>query len=200
MAALGRSFVVIVRHDRLIDISLCSDIASKIEVIVFAMKDNFGFVYVIQGTQGDSVFFKIGSTRDIKRIIDLDSYLFSVQHPFKIDIELAMFSIVPCYKPEKLECAIHGRFADKRVIGEWFDLDKGCLDNLRDIEFFRSFGEQLWGDSARQDDEVLRCIEKARKTPRLGKRDVDLWESFIFSEDSIVARSQRNINVKSTGV
>ncbi|GGB73446.1 GIY-YIG nuclease family protein [Shewanella inventionis] len=81
-----------------------------------------GFVYVIESQYG----YKIGKTVNIKN----RTQLFSVKLPFSIMLihyaEFEDYSLA--------ERQMHLNFADKRLEGEWFDLD------MSDIEYIKTLG------------------------------------------------------------
>ncbi len=152
---------------------------------------DFGFVYVIKGMQKENTFFKIGSTMKINRVVDLDNYLFSILHPFEIDIKLSHEVIIPCYRPEILEYKIHDKFSTKRVIGEWFALDNEDINSLRDVSLLKDIGANLWGIDKTQDINTINEVKKQRRDKRLCDRDVDILISLINCNESVVKDSTK---------
>jgi hypothetical protein len=80
------------------------------------MYSEFGYV-VIAGP-----FFKIGRTKDVtRRIAQL-----SIQLPFPIQL----FKVINTDDAKTLEAMMHRKFAEFRVNGEWFELDRDSAINL----------------------------------------------------------------------
>jgi hypothetical protein len=79
-----------------------------------------GFVYVVFVNTGSDFFYKIGHAGNV------DSRVKSHQtsSPFEVRIALAYF----VGNMRKEEAWLHARFADKRVRGEWFKLDREDLE------------------------------------------------------------------------
>lgn len=79
-----------------------------------------GFVYVIFIHTGADFFYKIGLAAH------LESRLKSHQTSSPFDVRLAVAYFVPNMRAE--ERTLHALFADKRVRGEWFKLDRADLE------------------------------------------------------------------------
>lgn len=80
--------------------------------------DRGGYVYVIKSPYG----YKIGKTKNMKQ----RSQLFSVKLPFAI--EVISFGWFEDYSAA--ESNYHRTYAQKRMEGEWFDLDERDLRNI----------------------------------------------------------------------
>ncbi|MCU7997419.1 MULTISPECIES: GIY-YIG nuclease family protein [unclassified Shewanella] len=80
-----------------------------------------GFVYVIESEYG----FKIGKTINIKN----RTKLFSVKLPF--EIKLIHYAEFDDYSSAEREMHLH--FSNKRLEGEWFDLDKDDIDYIKTL-------------------------------------------------------------------
>jgi len=87
-----------------------------------ALEYNTGYVYIIKGTHNGEIKHKIGKANNLQNRIKR----FEVKIPF--DIELVMSFFVR--EPLKLERDIHLLKKEKRIAGEWFDLDE---DDIKDI-------------------------------------------------------------------
>ena len=83
---------------------------------------NGGYVYLIRSEHG----YKIGKTTSVKSRVKL----FGVKLPF--DIELEHYAYFDDHHSAERE--LHERFSNKRIQGEWFDL------NPIDVELIKSFG------------------------------------------------------------
>lgn len=82
-----------------------------------------GYVYLVKSSTG---YYKIGLTsnpKDRKRT-------FSVKLPFEVEFEC----LIKTSDMVSLERELHGRFADRRVDGEWFDL------SAKDVAYIKSLG------------------------------------------------------------
>jgi len=82
-----------------------------------------GFVYLIRSESGH---YKIGRTVNPEDRIQT----FSVKLPFRVEYE----HLIKCEDQVALERALHTRFSDKRVEGEWFDLSP------EDVAYIKSIG------------------------------------------------------------
>jgi hypothetical protein len=94
-------------------------------IAVSDVSDEFkapGFVYVVFFHTGSETFYKIGLANH------LDSRLKSHQcsNPFEVRIAIAYFAD----NMRKEERTLHAMFADKRVRGEWFTLDRHDLEAI----------------------------------------------------------------------
>jgi hypothetical protein len=87
--------------------------------------NNLGFVYVIKSQLG----YKIGQTKNIHQ----RRKVFNVKLPFHWDFELIF--VMEDYIP--FEKFLHKNFQNKRINGEWFDL------NERDLVLLKKLGESL---------------------------------------------------------
>ena len=80
-----------------------------------------GYVYLLKDLDVTG-YCKIGRTNDpIRRIGHFDTML-----PFRTDV-LAVIETSDCVE---LEAALHYQYADKRIRGEWFDLDEGEIAEI----------------------------------------------------------------------
>jgi len=80
--------------------------------ITTRVKARAGYVYFVKSEFG----YKIGRTSDIKSRMNM----FGVKLPF--DVEL--YAYFKSMKYEKWELLLHKMFADKRINGEWFDINE----------------------------------------------------------------------------
>lgn len=87
-----------------------------------ALKYNTGYVYIIKGTHNGEDKYKIGKANDLQDRLKR----FEVKIPF--DIELIMSFFVR--EPLRLESELHMLKKEKRIAGEWFDLD---IEDMNDI-------------------------------------------------------------------
>jgi len=87
-----------------------------------AIRNNFGYVYVIRGQYKGNTSYKIGKANDLNDRLKR----FEVKIPF--DIEL--FGSYLVKNPLEFESYLHRMFKHKRQSGEWFNLD---LDDLKSI-------------------------------------------------------------------
>jgi len=90
-----------------------------------------GTVYVIRSKYG----CKIGSTKNIKS----RRQLFAVKLPFSWELVYQ----AECENYRDIERELHQHFADKRLNGEWFDLDE------TDIEYIKSYTANRFIDDAK---------------------------------------------------
>lgn len=79
-----------------------------------------GFVYLLQSSTG---YYKIGRTKDPTDRIKT----FNVKLPFEVDFT-CLLKTPDMYA---LEQELHQQYADKRVNGEWFDLDPTDVERIR---------------------------------------------------------------------
>lgn len=84
-----------------------------------------GFVYLLRSSSG---YYKIGRTKDPNDRIAT----FAVKLPFEVEYE----HIISCSDMMEMERSLHARYADRRVNGEWFDL------NAEDIAYIKSIGDE----------------------------------------------------------
>lgn len=81
-----------------------------------------GYVYLIQSDRG---YYKIGRTANPSD----RAITFSALLPFEIEF----ICLIPTGDMVSLETALHRRFADKRVNGEWFDLAPEDVEYIRGL-------------------------------------------------------------------
>jgi len=90
-------------------------------------KSNYGYVYLIRTPLG---VYKIGKTKSPqKRIKKL-----GVQLPFEIDV----IHLIRSDNYTKAEAALHDKYKNKRVNGEWFnlsDIDVKDIQNIVELNF-----------------------------------------------------------------
>ena len=81
-----------------------------------------GYVYLLKSEVGH---WKIGRAKDpVARI-----KTFTVKLPFRVEYE----TLIKTDDMQKLERELHERFADKRLDGEWFDLDADDVEYIRGL-------------------------------------------------------------------
>lgn len=90
-----------------------------------ALRNNYGYVYIIEGTHKGEVKYKIGKANNLNDRLKR----FEVKIPF--DIELFMSFLVK--DPLKFENELHKKFKHKRIAGEWFDLDVNDFKSIISI-------------------------------------------------------------------
>jgi hypothetical protein len=81
-----------------------------------------GYVYIIRADTGH---YKIGRTNNVPKRMKL----FTVKLPFDFEI----ITYFPCEDMYMAESRLHGFFADKRINGEWFNLDQGDVETIKTI-------------------------------------------------------------------
>jgi hypothetical protein len=87
-------------------------------------KDTTGFVYLLQSPTSA---YKIGRSKNPDHRLKT----FGIQLPYEVEY----LAVIPTDDMYTLESELHERYADKRVNGEWFELD----DN--DVEYIKSLAE-----------------------------------------------------------
>lgn len=88
----------------------------------FSPSDRSGYVYLIRSEYG----YKIGKTKRMKE----RSQLFSVKLPFEIDvIHYAWYGDYSA-----AEAALHRRFRDRRLGGEWFQLTASDVQSIKEFQ------------------------------------------------------------------
>lgn len=85
--------------------------------------EGWGYVYVIRGTHQGVERMKIGKSNNLADRLRL----FSVKLPFDIQTVSAFF--IP--HPLRLERELHLLVKDRRISGEWFDLDAAGLRKIQ---------------------------------------------------------------------
>lgn len=89
----------------------------------------FNYVYVIKGTHKGQSKYKIGKANDPQDRIKM----FNVKIPFDIET-VVTFRVKDALSLEK---ELHSNFSNKRLAGEWFDLDNNDLMELIDTSALR---------------------------------------------------------------
>jgi len=89
-----------------------------------------GYIYILASSNGE--WFKIGkatiwAVRVVKQL--------KVQLPFPVVVRYA-FKSEDCTRDET---ALHRRFKSKRLNGEWFSLDEGDLEHIRQFCNYKGF-------------------------------------------------------------
>jgi hypothetical protein len=82
-----------------------------------------GYVYLLREING--LHFKIGCTRNP----DSRRETFGIQLPYRVEYE-HLIQVDDMYA---LEMNLHSRFADKRVNGEWFNLEPSDVDYIKGL-------------------------------------------------------------------
>ncbi len=93
--------------------------------IIKNASDANGYVYLIQADLPDKPC-KIGKSTSVPDRMKL----FGVKLPF----DFQLLHIIPCLDHSKVEKKLHERFRDKRVNGEWFNLDQQDILDIKSIE------------------------------------------------------------------
>ena len=91
------------------------DAATPIKGKLVAQRDDAGFVYVVKCAG----YYKIGATRNATQRIAR----FETSYPH----DLKVHRVAHVQNMSLVESSLHTRFADKRVKGEWFNLDSNDL-------------------------------------------------------------------------
>jgi len=82
----------------------------------------YGFVYVFQGNG----YYKIGySQRPPQRRLQISP---------KLPFELRVVCVVESLRAQHLESQLHVKFKDKRLRGEWFNLDEDDVAYIKSLE------------------------------------------------------------------
>lgn len=81
-----------------------------------------GYVYLLQSP---TKAYKIGRTRNPDNRLET----FSVKLPFEVEYTC----VIRCDDMYSLEKELHGRFADKRINGEWFNLSPEDVDHIKGL-------------------------------------------------------------------
>lgn len=90
-----------------------------------------GYVYIIESELG---IYKIGRTKNVDaRISQLKSL------PFKIEL----VHTITCEDDQQFEQGLHDRFKDKRKTGEWFNLTKDDIEQLKTIKYVKAATQEL---------------------------------------------------------
>lgn len=83
-----------------------------------------GYVYLMYFSLGD--IYKIGVSQNVeRRLNDIRSY---------IPISLTIEHIIKTDDTAIVESSFHEYFHDKRIQGEWFDLDKSDIDLFKSMQ------------------------------------------------------------------
>lgn len=85
-------------------------------------KDKSGFVYLLKGDD----CYKIGKSKEPKTRTER----LAVKLPFEVEL----VHTVESNRHSKLEKFLHNKFSDKKVNGEWFDLDKKDVEYIKNME------------------------------------------------------------------
>lgn len=111
-------------EEQIADANAASEPSPKSEPILISppVKDKSGFVYLLHSSIG---YYKIG--RSISPEVRVKA--FSVEMPFEIKLEC----LVESKDMHELELYFHRHFKDKRVKGEWFQLD------AQDVEYIKNY-------------------------------------------------------------
>lgn len=106
-------------------------------------KYKFSYIYLIKGTHNGSSKYKIGKADNpIDRI-----KMFNVKIPFDIE---TIFTF--CIKDSlSFEKHLHNHFSDKRLVGEWFDLDDNDILELMSLSVVKEL------------EDYYDCVEEERK-------------------------------------
>jgi len=97
----------------------------RIEEAESTERDKSGYVYLAKSETGH---FKIGlSINPAKRIKIFDT---------KMPVAVELVHTIPADDMRQAEGILHGRFADKRHEGEWFNLDQGDVAYVRKLTAF----------------------------------------------------------------
>jgi len=86
-------------------------------------KDGFLYVLYLRDSAGE-YFYKIGLAKDLKRRVKEHQ----TSSPFKIYIAISYY--VEDMREEEKE--LHNIFDDKRILGEWFSLNKKDLEKIKE--------------------------------------------------------------------
>lgn len=122
------------------------------DIMKHAKQNNWGFVYVVEGTHKGHTSYKIGKANDV----DSRVKLFSVKIPF--DIKLVMTFFVS--NPYELELRLHNELKNHRAGGEWFNIGKKELDYI-----FLFSAAMEYEDSSKLMLEVLNDIKRVQRMP-----------------------------------
>lgn len=112
-----------------------------------------GYVYIIGDRESQKIGHTFGNPKGRLKAIQTCS-------PKKLRIILAF----PCDKPDEEEINLHKRYIDKRLIGEWFSLSEGDLNDLLSEHGNNGFNLEYEGDTYREE-----CIGVAQKMFQLRK-------------------------------
>lgn len=82
-----------------------------------------GYVYLVRSVSGH---YKIGRARNVRDRMKT----FDIKLPF----EVALDHVIRCADYKTAELALHQRYADRRVDGEWFALTEGDIAAIKQIE------------------------------------------------------------------
>lgn len=95
-----------------------------------------GYVYFIKEEFSETI--KIGKTKDISD----RSRIFSVKLPFRWDF----IKVIESEDYSLTEVLFHRKFADKRIHGEWFDLDEKDIASIISEEFDDVISQSIKGE------------------------------------------------------
>ena len=142
-------------------------------------------VYVLTCNEGDAYFVKVGLARDIR------SRLSSIATACPLDVECASYFCLPGYgRARKLEVAIHKKFEQQRVRGEWFRFEglnrrDAFIQNV--IEFAK--------DWLKEDFHQFQFSIASSKGKNYGKAKAFLQAAWALTTGSY-AREKRNEEVE----
>lgn len=88
-------------------------------------RERHGWVYVLRADNGT---YKIGQTMQLQNRV---TWL-GIQLPYETEV----VATIVANDPRSFEAALHRRFEDKRLRGEWFELDDGDLRFIKDLNLF----------------------------------------------------------------
>lgn len=102
------------KHIRIIFCATCKTNLPKTE----------GYVYLLQ-SMTDPIHYKIGRTSSPDNRIKT----FGIQLPFKVEY----IALIKAYNMYALETALHEKFSDKRIDGEWFALNPDNIAYIKNL-------------------------------------------------------------------
>lgn len=89
-------------------------------------QEKSGYIYLVRAATGE---YKVGHSVDVGSRMKA----FSVQPPFEYELVHAF----PADDMAQAESILHNRFSEKRIMGEWFTLDKKDVDEIVRIVRFK---------------------------------------------------------------
>jgi predicted GIY-YIG superfamily endonuclease len=126
-----------------------------------------GYVYIIESELG---IYKIGRTKNVDaRISQLKSL------PFKIEL----VHTIACEDDQQFEHELHDRFKDKRKTGEWFNLTKDDIDQLKAIKYVEADTQEL---------DIIRFSKEQKYNL------FELLQKYAEQKEGLASASEININ------
>lgn len=120
-----------------------------------------GYVYILGSELG---IYKIGRTKNVElRMKQLEGI------PFKTEL----IHTIPCEDDTKFEAELHERYKSKRKTGEWFELSKKDIEELKNIKYVEAKRNDLitMRLSKEQHENLLEMLKQYAEQKEVGQSE-----------------------------